>query len=125
MVADERYIAESFMSFCEEDGPSFFIEERQKKVFVGPNLPDHLVFLIKQSPLVKKVFPSIDSFLDGQKDEIRWCICAYQNFTFLLFQRPRKKLVYIDSVEEIIAEKIKFFAKQQGTYLDLLEASAK
>lgn len=123
MFADEKYIVESFTTFCEEDGPSFFVEDRQKKVFVGPNLPDHLVFLIKHSPVVNKIFPVIDSFLSVQKNEIRWCVCVYQKFTFVLFQRSKKKVAYIDSVEENIAEEIKNFAKQQGAYLDLTKGS--
>ena len=42
-----KYPARSALDFLERDRPSFVLGDRNKTVFVGRNMPDHLVLLIK------------------------------------------------------------------------------
>ena len=115
-----KYLARSALDFLERDRPSFVLGDRNKTVFVGRNMPDHLVLLIKNGSFL--IDQQIETQLAPQVSKtarISWQVCSYVSTSFLLLHYPDERMVYIDLVSSDIVEDVIDFAITENRYIDL------
>ncbi len=115
-----KYLARSALDFLERDRPSFVLGDRNKTVFVGRNMPDHLVLLIKNGSFL--IDQQIETQLAPQVSKtarISWQVCSYVSTSFLLLHYPDERIVYIDLVSSDIVEDVIDFAITENRYIDL------
>lgn len=115
-----KYLARSALDFLERDRPSFVLGDRNKTVFVGRNMPDHLVLLIKNGSFL--IDQQIETQLAPQVSKtarISWQVCSYVSTSFLLLHYPDERIVYIDLVSSDVVEDVIDFAITENRYIDL------
>ena len=115
-----KYLARSALDFLERDRPSFVLGDRNKTVFVGRNMPCHLVLLIKNGSFL--IDQQIETQLAPQVSKtarISWQVCSYVSTSFLLLHYPDERIVYIDLVSSDIVEDVIDFAITENRYIDL------
>lgn len=116
-----EYLAGSVLDFLERKGETFLLEGESKTVYVGRNMPSHLVSLIKNGSFLidQEIEAKLAPYLVTANVRISWQICSYLSTSFLLLHYPAQRITYVDLILSEFVDDLIYFAKTEGKYVDL------
>ena len=116
-----EYLAESALDFLERKGETILLGEKSKTVYVGRNMPSHLVLLIEKGAFLidQEIEAKLAPYLVSENARISWQVCSYLSTSFLLLHQRDQRITYVDLIHSEIVQELVYFAKTEGKYLDL------